>query len=104
MSSGHRGKGAGRYTRHLSANEKSFRFLAEWLLLPVDKESVSSYFGTPLLFVFAWPIMGKITKEPFVFRKPETGEKTCFAAQKHFFTPNLLHIPQKSSTFAPAVE
>ena len=90
MSSGHRGKGAGRYTRHLSANEKSFRFLAGWLLLPVDKESVSSYFGTPLLFIFAWLIMGKITKEPFVCRQPESGGKTCFAAQKQFFTPNAL--------------
>ena len=66
MSSGHRGKGAGRYTRHLSANENSFRFLAGRLLLSVDKEGVSCYFCTPLLFVLAWLIMGKITKEPFV--------------------------------------
>ena len=79
-----------------SANEISFRFLAGRLLLPVDKESVSSYFGTPLLFIFAWLIMGKITKEPFVCRQPETGRKTCFAAQKQFFTPNALaYFPKK---------
>ena len=67
-------------------------------------EGVSCYFGTPLLFVFAWLIMGIITKEPFVCRQPESGGKTCFAAQKQFFTPNALHISQKSSTFAPAVD
>ena len=66
------------------------------MLLSVDNEGVLCYFGTPLLFVFAWLIMGIITKEPFVFRKPESSRKTCFAAQKQFFTPNALaYFPKK---------
>ena len=61
-------------------------------------------FWHTLVICFGMAYKGKITKEPFVFRKPETGGKTCFAAQKQFFTPNILHISQKSSTFAPAVD
>ena len=79
-----------------SANEKSFRFLAGQLLLPIDKESVSSYFGTPLLFIFAWLIMGKITKEPFVCRQPESGGKNMFCSTKTiFYAQHLAYFPKK---------
>ena len=98
------GKGAGKYIRHLFANEKSFRFLAGRLLLPVDKESVSSYFGTPLLFVFAWLIMGIITKEPLFFENLNRAGKHVLQHKNIFLRPTPLHISQKSSTFAPAVD
>ena len=53
-------------------------------------------FWHTLVICFGMAYKGKITKEPFVFRKRETGGKTCFAAQKHFFTPNALaYFPKK---------
>ena len=88
-------------TRHLSANEKSFRFLAGRLLLPVDKESVSSYFGTPLLFIFAWLIMGIITKEPLFFENLNRAGKHVLQHKNNFLRPTSCIFPQKAVPLHP---